>query len=68
MSEEFTDAEIKQLHKFVDSGIVSEASRINSWFNIPELTEDELKQIKMPENVKVPKHVHCRCSLLEKKI
>jgi hypothetical protein len=68
MTEKFTDSEIKQIHNFTDSSIMYEVSKISTLFNIPELTEEELKQIKIPENIEVPMHVHCRCSLLEDKL
>jgi len=59
----FTDHELNQIHKFSDSSIMHEASS-NPVFDIPELTEDELKRIKMPDDIEVPKHINCKCEYI----
>lgn len=58
----FTDHELKQIHKFIDSGIMHEASG-NPIFEISELTEEQLEKIEVPENIEVPYHPICRCEI-----
>lgn len=68
MTEKFTDSEIKELHSFIDASIMYEVSKTSILFNMPDLTEEELKQIKVLEHIEVPKHINCKCCLLDEKI
>ena len=58
----FTDHELNQIHKFIDSSIMHEASG-NPIFDMPELTKEQLEKIEVPENIEIPKHNSCKCGM-----